>query len=214
MPCGCQSGPYSAREQNECFRITTPLKRDDHHFHNTLQSSLNWKGVLTSNLPSPPCCIPKDFQTTQTAELDRYIINQPDNYIRKGATIINALPHEVEQLKAMDTVTTFKTRYNGAHGDLMGPVRPPTPPSTTFYPKLSVVPPGAQGPIPEYLGDTRINQRMDATLERPFEWSTHVPQNKISNDRYFGLEDKDLTKNLLLGFVLAVLVILPIVPPL
>ena len=65
----------------------------------------------------------------------------------------------------------------------------------------------------DYLANTRDPLRMQSTLDRPFEWITAVPQNKIAADRYSAMRDDSMTKMVLMGVMLGVLFILPVIPP-
>lgn len=219
MPCGCYSccsgsNGSSPQIQQKYFTVDRYLKADDHLYHNTTQSMNNARQAFwMGSMPSTPCCVPAEHENRLTAELYRFSLNDPHNYLGKSPAIIQALPNEIPQLKKIAEVTTSKNSFVGEVGSAYGPPLPLNPRKTTFHRPPLVEPPKAQGPVPDYLANTRDPLRMQSTLDRPFEWITAVPQNKIAADRYSAMRDDSMTKMVLMGVMLGVLFILPVIPP-
>lgn len=223
MPCGCNTGSQCCGARQTRFHIENLITRDTHLYRNTDATVKNQKAALELTLHDSisPAIVPSAAHTPRTAELDRAILNLPDNYLRKPTVMVQVLDNDLKELKELDKTVSHKTRFIGEPGEFVKNARPPTSPSTTFFPTLKITQPQAHSPIPEYRYDTKIDPAIfdlreipyDWSTEREFEWPDYIPPNKMSNDRYFGLETNTFTSAVLVGTILAVLLIIPIVPP-
>jgi hypothetical protein len=143
--------------------------------------------------------------------VDRYLLNQPYNYANQFSTVVQGSPGFLAHVDQLDTCCAAKTKTVGHIGELCNP-GPAMPPLGTFYLPPKVKRPIIQTAVPLWVGDAREGQRVQTTLDRPFEWSLMKKSVNISYDEYHRDPDQ-ATRNGLMAFIIAALIILPIIPP-